>query len=81
MSRIFTKCIWQPCTCQPNELKGEIKKKTGEVKQGAKQKSGGAMAHSGPPLRIATASGHNEDKKVGSCSARAKQGGCRVRQQ
>ena len=27
------------------------------------------------------ASDHNEDKKVGSCSAHAKQGGCRVRQQ
>jgi len=25
------------------------------------------------------ASDHNEDKKVGSCSAHAKQGGCRVR--
>ena len=27
------------------------------------------------------ASDQNEDKKVGSCSARAKQGGCRVKQQ
>ena len=43
---MFTKRIWQPCVCQPNKLKREIKKKT----VGAKQKSGGAMAHPGPPL-------------------------------
>jgi len=36
--------------CQPNELKREIKKKTGEAKRGAKQKSGGAMAHPVPSL-------------------------------
>jgi len=29
MASIFTKRIWQPCICQPNELKREIKKKTG----------------------------------------------------
>jgi len=34
------------CISQPNELKREIKKKTG----GAKQKSWGAMAHPGFPL-------------------------------
>jgi len=27
--RYFTKRIWQPCICQPNELKREIRKKTG----------------------------------------------------
>ena len=37
------------CIFQPNELEREIKKKLGE-KQGAKQKSGGTMAHPGPPL-------------------------------
>jgi len=42
MAGIFTKRIWQPCICQPNELKREMNKKTG----GAKQKSGGH----GPPL-------------------------------
>jgi len=29
MANIFTKRIWQPYICQPNELKWEIKKKTG----------------------------------------------------
>jgi len=29
MAGIFTKRIWQPYICQPNELKREIKKKTG----------------------------------------------------
>jgi len=38
------------CTRQPNKLEWEIKKKTGGAKQGANQKSGGAMAHPGPPL-------------------------------
>jgi len=52
MAGIFTKRIWQPCICQPNELKWEIKKKTGG-QTGAKQKSGG-HAPSRPPLRIAT---------------------------
>jgi len=46
MAGIFTKGIWQPCICQPNELKREIKKKTG----GAKQKTWGAMAHPSTPL-------------------------------
>ena len=41
----WPKCIY--CVCQPNELKREIKKKTG-----AKQKSGGGMARPVPPLRI-----------------------------
>ena len=48
MAGIFTERIWQPCICQPNELKREIKKKTGGAKRGAKQKTGGAMAHPGP---------------------------------
>jgi len=43
MAGIFTKRIWQPCICQPNDLK--IKKKTG----GAKQKSGGAWPTQAPP--------------------------------
>jgi len=46
MASIFTKRNWQPCLCQPIDLKLEIKNKTG----GAKQKSGGAMAHPGLPL-------------------------------
>ena len=50
MASIFTKRIWQPCICQPNELKREIKKKTGGAKRGAKQKSGEAIALPGPPL-------------------------------
>jgi len=50
MAGTFTKRIWQPYICQPNELKREIKKKAEGVKQGAKQKSGGTMAHPGPPL-------------------------------
>ena len=41
--------------CQPNELKQEIKKKTGGAKGGAKQKSGG-HGPTTPPLRIATGS-------------------------
>jgi len=46
MAGIFKKRIWQPCICQPNELKREIKKKkTG----GAKQKSGGAWPTQVPP--------------------------------
>jgi len=54
MAGIFTKRIWQPFVCQPDKLKREIKKKTGGAKRGAKQKSGVAMAHQAPPLRIAT---------------------------
>jgi len=34
MAGIFTKRIWQPCTCQPNDLK--IKKKTGGAKREGK---------------------------------------------
>jgi len=44
------------CICQPNELKREIKKKLEGAKQGANQKSRGAMAYPGsplePPLRV-----------------------------
>jgi len=50
MVGVFTQRIWQPYICQPNELKREIKKKTGGGKRGSKQKSGGGMAHPGPPL-------------------------------
>jgi len=49
MAGIFTQRIWQPYICQPNELKREIKKKTGGVKRKATQKSGGALAHPGLP--------------------------------
>jgi len=55
MAGVSTKHIRQPCTCQPNELKREIKKKTGGAKRGVKQTSEGSMAHPAPPLRIATA--------------------------
>jgi len=50
MAGIFTERIWQPCICQPNELKREIKKKT----RGPSKKLGG-HGPSRPPLRIATA--------------------------
>jgi len=49
MAGIFTKRIWQPCIFQPNELEREINKMPWGAKRGAKQKSGGAMAHPGPP--------------------------------
>jgi len=39
MAGIFTKHIWQPCICQPKELKREIRKKTVGVKRGVKKKS------------------------------------------
>jgi len=48
MAGIFTKRIWQPCICQPNDLK--IKKKTEGAKGVAKQNSWGAMALPDPPL-------------------------------
>ena len=48
MAGIFTKRIWQPFVCQPNDLK--VKKKTGGGgKRGDKQKSGG-MPQPAPPL-------------------------------
>jgi len=37
------------CICLPNELKQEIKKKTGGTKQGAKQKSGRPWPTQAPP--------------------------------
>jgi len=49
MAGIFTERIWQPCVCQPNELKREIKKKTGGAKRRAKQKTGG-HGPTRPPL-------------------------------
>ena len=48
MAGIFTKRIYQPCICQPNELKREIEKKTEGDKRGAKQKSGGAWSIQAP---------------------------------
>jgi len=53
LAGIFTKHIWQPCICQPDELKREIKKKNGGCKRGANKKSGGAWPTQFP-LRIAT---------------------------
>ena len=47
MAGIFKKRIWQPCICQPNELKREIKKKKN---WGGQAKIWGGMAHPGPPL-------------------------------
>jgi len=49
MASIFTKRIWQPCICQSNEVKREIKKKT----VGAKQKFG-AYGPPSPPPSIVT---------------------------
>jgi len=48
MAGIFTERIWQPCICQPNELKREIKKKTAEP-NGSQEKNWGAMTHPDPP--------------------------------
>jgi len=48
MAAIFTQRIWQPCICQPNELKREIKKKKWGWQTGGQAKIWGAMAH--PPL-------------------------------
>ena len=53
MAVIFTKHIWQPYICLPNELERKIRKKTGGGKRGAKQKSGGSWPTQAP-LRIAT---------------------------
>jgi len=50
MAGTFAKRIWQPCICQPNELKREIKKKTGGPNGGPSKNLGGVMAHPGPPL-------------------------------
>ena len=44
---IWPKCNY--CVCQPNELKREIKKKTGGA-AGSKQKHVGGMTHPGPHL-------------------------------
>jgi len=49
MAGIFTKHIWQPCICQPNKLKREIKKKLG-APNGKQSKNMGAMANPGPSL-------------------------------
>jgi len=55
MFDIFTKCVWQLCICQPNELKWEIKKKIRGLNGGPSKNLGGlaktwgAMAHPGPP--------------------------------
>ena len=54
MAGIFTKCVWQPCICQPNELKREIKKKTGRAKRRPSKNLGGLWPAQSP-LRIATA--------------------------
>jgi len=41
MAGIFTKRIWQPCICQPNELKREIKKKQEGPNGGPRKNLGG----------------------------------------
>ena len=48
MASIFTKRIWQPCICQPNDLK--LKKKN----WGGASKNLGGHGPPSPPLRIAT---------------------------
>jgi len=65
MAGVFTKRIWQPCICQPNELKREIKKKTGGGQTQGQAKIWGATAHP-DPLRIATGFGYLFLKKIGS---------------
>jgi len=45
MAGIFTERIWQPCICQPNKLKQEIKKKLGEP-----NKKTGPWPTQAPPL-------------------------------
>jgi len=45
MAGILTKRICQTYICQPNELKREIKKKTGGGKTGRQAKIWGSMAH------------------------------------
>ena len=50
MAGIFTKRIWQPCICQPNELKREIRKKLGGPNGGPCKNLGRAMAHPASPL-------------------------------
>ena len=45
MADIFTKLIWQPYICQPNELKREIKKKNG-----GQAKIWGVWPTQAPPL-------------------------------
>jgi len=52
MAGIFTERIWQPCICQPNELKREIKKKNEGPNGGPSKKLGGHGPFR-PPLRIA----------------------------
>jgi len=53
MAGIFTKRIWQPyIICQPNELKREVKKKTGGP-NGEPSKNLGCHGPPRPPLRIA----------------------------
>jgi len=49
MASIFTKCIWQPCICQPNELKREIKKKLGRQTGGQAKIWGGHVPPRPPP--------------------------------
>ena len=69
MAGSFTKRIWQPCICQPNELKRDIKKKTGW----AKQKSGGPWPTQAPlksPLPISLpGTAYNSPARGGLCWA------------
>jgi len=61
MAGIFTKHIWQPCTCQQNELKREIRKKL-EGQTGGQAKIWGGHGPPSSPLRIATVSDELELK-------------------
>ena len=52
MAGIFTERIWQPCICQPNEIKRKTKKNWGGHKGTSKNR--GVHGLPRPPLRIAT---------------------------
>jgi len=56
MAGIFTKRIWQPCICQPKDLK--IRKKTGGPNGGPSKNLGGPWPSQAPPHRIATGYSH-----------------------
>jgi len=54
MAGIFTKRIWQPCICHPNELKREIKKINCGGQAGGQAKIWGNHGPPRPSLRIVT---------------------------
>jgi len=47
MAGIFTKRIWRPCVCQPNDLK--VKKELGGQTGGQAKILGGAWSTQAPP--------------------------------